>query len=64
MIRSKSELLARLEAGRYPMADPAGAAGIARFLEISLKAEESYPAALAAKPGLLFEDHIEPMLRS
>ncbi len=64
MIRSKSELLARLEAGRYPMADPAGPAGIARFLEISLKAEESYPAALAAKPGLLFEDHIEPMLRS
>jgi glycosyltransferase involved in cell wall biosynthesis len=58
MIRSKSELLARLEAGRYPMADPAGPAGIARFLEISLKAEESYPAALAAKPGLLFEDHI------
>jgi glycosyltransferase involved in cell wall biosynthesis len=64
MIRSKRELGRRLEAGRYPMADPAGPAGMARFLEISLKAEESYPAALAANPGLLFEDHIEPMLRS
>jgi hypothetical protein len=63
MIASKRELLARLEAGRYPMADPAGPAGIAQFLQISLQAEESYPAALAANPGLLFEDHIEPMLK-
>jgi glycosyltransferase involved in cell wall biosynthesis len=62
MIGSKRELLARLNAGRYPMADPAGPAGIARFLEISLRAEETYPAALATDPGLLFEDHLEPML--
>jgi glycosyltransferase involved in cell wall biosynthesis len=63
MIGSKRELLARLNAGRYPMADPAGPAGIARFLEISLKAEETFPAALTANPSLLFEDHLEPMLR-
>jgi hypothetical protein len=62
MIASKRELLARLEAGRYPMADPAGPAGMARFLRISLKAEESYSSALNARPGLLFEDHLEPML--
>jgi hypothetical protein len=62
MIASKRELLARLNAGRYPMADPTGPAGIARFLEVSLKAEETYPAVLAANPGLLFEDHLEPML--
>lgn len=62
MIRSKRTLLDRLAAGRYPMADASGPAGIARFLEISLKAEETYAAALAESPGLLFEDHIEPML--
>jgi glycosyltransferase involved in cell wall biosynthesis len=62
MIRSKQELRARLGAGHYPMADPAGPAGIARFLDISLTAEASYGAALTARPGLLFEDHIEPLL--
>jgi glycosyltransferase involved in cell wall biosynthesis len=63
MIASKRELLARLEAGRYPMVDAAGAAGVARFLRISLEAEKSYPAARRAEPSLLFEDHLEPMLR-
>lgn len=62
MIRSKRTLLARLAAGRYPMADASGPAGIAKFLEISLEAEETFPQALAAQPGLLFEDHIEPLL--
>jgi glycosyltransferase involved in cell wall biosynthesis len=62
MIRSKKTILQRLKDGYYPMADANGPAGIARFLELSLKAEESYPDALAATPGLLFEDHIEPML--
>jgi glycosyltransferase involved in cell wall biosynthesis len=62
MIRSKRQLLERLASGRYPMADATGPAGIARFLEISLRAEETYGEALAARPGLLFEDHIEPML--
>lgn len=64
MIRSKEEILSRLETGFYPMADPAGAEGMAKFLRISLRAEEAYPAALAARPGLLFEDHLEPMLRA
>jgi hypothetical protein len=37
---------------------------MAAFLKISLDAEASYPAAAAAQPGLLFEDHLEPLLRS
>jgi len=64
MIRSKREILRRLETGHYPMADPSGPDGMAKFLRISLRAEESYPAAVAARPGLLFEDHLEPMLRA
>lgn len=64
MIRSKREILRRLETGFYPMADPGGPEGMAKFLRISLRAEESYPEAAAAKPELLFEDHLEPMLRS
>jgi hypothetical protein len=64
MVRSKREMLRRLEAGRYPMADASGPEGMARFLRISLKAEESYGEAVAARPGLLFEDHLEPMLRA
>lgn len=62
MIASKRALLARLNEGSYPMADASGPSGIARFLEISLKAEETYLDALAAQPALLFEDHVEPML--
>lgn len=62
MIAAKRMLLDRLQAGAYPMADPTGPAGIARFLEISLHAEAAYPAALAANPALLFEDHLEPRL--
>jgi glycosyltransferase involved in cell wall biosynthesis len=63
MIRSKREILRRLETGLYTMADPTGVEGMARFLRISLKAEETFPAAVAERPGLLFEDHLEPMLR-
>jgi hypothetical protein len=37
---------------------------MAAFLRISLRAEATYPAAVAANPGLLFEDHLEPMLRA
>lgn len=62
MIRSKQALLQRLQSGFYPMADATGPAGIAAFLRISLEAEAAYPAALAANPALLFEDHLEPML--
>lgn len=64
MIHSKRQLLERLEAGRYPMADPAGPEGMAFFLAISLFAEETYPAALASRPALLFEDHLEPLLKA
>lgn len=64
MIRAKQILLRRLEDGYYSMADPDGPAGIAAFLRLSLEAETTYPANLAAKPGLLFEDHLEPMLRA
>jgi hypothetical protein len=38
--------------------------GLSAFLTLSLTAEAAYPAALAEKPGLLFEDHLEPMLRA
>jgi hypothetical protein len=62
MIASKTELLRRLEAGEYPMADPDGPAGIAAFLRVSLAAERAYPAALATNPAALFEDTIEPLL--
>lgn len=64
MVGAKREMLRRLGVGEYPMADPAGPAGMARFLEISLEAEQTYEAALAARPGLLFEDHLEPLLRT
>jgi len=64
MIRSKREMLRRLETGFYPMTDARGPQGMAAFLRISLRAEETYGDAVAAKPGLLFEDHLEPMLRA
>lgn len=61
MIASKTEILRRLESGLYGL--PAGEAeGVADFLRISLQAEALYGDALAAHPGLLFEDHLEPML--
>lgn len=61
MIRSKTEILDRLEAGRYGLA-PDDVAGVAGFLRVSLAAEAAYASALAERPGLLFEDHLEPML--
>ncbi|MGN6487863.1 MAG: glycosyltransferase family 2 protein [Devosia sp.] len=63
MIRSKQALLARLEGGYYRL-DGAAVAGLAAFLRLSLAAEAAYPAALQQRPGLLFEDHLEPMLRA
>jgi hypothetical protein len=38
--------------------------GLAGFLDVSLRAEALYEGALASRPGLLFEDHLEPMLRA
>lgn len=61
MIASKSEILRRLETGFYGLGQE-DIDGLAGFLHISLAAEAQYGAALSARPGLLFEDHIEPML--
>jgi glycosyltransferase involved in cell wall biosynthesis len=63
MIRSKTEILRRVEAGHYGLS-PENAQGVAGFLRVSLEAEAAYGAALAARPGLLFEDHLEPRLRA
>lgn len=61
MIASKREILRRLETGHYGL--PAEEVdGAAAFLRISLEAEARYEAALAERPGLLFEDHLQPML--
>ena len=62
MIAAKTLLRERLASGYYGLPEP-DAAGVDAFLAESLEAERAYPAALAARPGLLFEDHIEPMLR-
>ncbi len=61
MIASKTTILGRLETGYYGLPEE-DAVEVARFLRISLEAEKLYGAALAAKPGLLFEDHLGPML--
>ena len=63
MIASKTEILRRLETGYYGLPQQE-VDGVAAFLRISLEAEAKYEAALAAKPGLLFEDHLEPMLKA
>lgn len=63
MIASKTEILRRLETGHYGL-PAAEVDGVAAFLRISLEAEARYEAALATRPGLLFEDHIEPMLKA
>lgn len=63
MIASKTEILRRLEAGFYGLS-AVDVAGVARFLRVSLAAEAAYGAALGEQPGLLFENHIEPMLRA
>ncbi|WP_171015671.1 glycosyltransferase family A protein [Devosia sp. FKR38] len=62
MIASKTTLLDRLRAGAYGLPE-ADVTGLVDFLEISLVAEGEYAAALAARPGLLFEDHLEPRLQ-
>jgi len=64
MIGSKKTLLERLEKSHYRFAAPGTAEGLIGFLGLSLAAEAAYPMALEEKPGLLFEDHLEPMLRA
>lgn len=63
MIRSKTTMLDRLEQGKYQI-DGEAVDGLAAFLRISLAAEAAYPLALRENPGLLFENHLEPMLRA
>jgi glycosyltransferase involved in cell wall biosynthesis len=63
MIASKTTIRSRLMEGYYGL--PAEAVdGVVQFLDVSLRAEALYEAALAAHPGLLFEDHLEPMLQA
>lgn len=64
MIASKKALLQRLEANAYRFAAPGTAEGLIAFLGLSLAAEAAYPMALEETPGLLFENHLEPMLRA
>jgi glycosyltransferase involved in cell wall biosynthesis len=64
MIRSKTQIRRGLVKGGYRLADAEGAAGVIGFLDISLAAEASFGEAMAARPGLLFEDHLEPLLRA
>lgn len=64
MIASKKALLQRLETDHYRFAAPGAAEGLIAFLGLSLAAEAAYPMALEETPGLLFEDHLEPMLRA
>jgi len=61
MMESKTTLLQRLAGNHYGL-PAAELPGLTRFLEISLAAEPLYGPALAARPGLLFEDHLEPRL--
>ena len=62
MIATKKRLLAAFESGAYPLADEAGRAGLMRFYRLSLLAEQTYGERLEETPGLLFEDHLEPLL--
>lgn len=64
MIASKKTLLRRLETSQYRFAAPGTTEGLIAFLGISLAAEAAYPLALQERTGLLFEDHLEPMLRA
>ena len=61
MIASKEEIHRRLLGGHYGLSEE-NVAGLVGFLNVSIQAEAAYGAAMAARPGLLFEDHIEPML--
>lgn len=63
MIRSKREILRRLESGYYGLSQ-SDVDGVAAFLTISIAAEAEFGDALAAQPGLLFEDHLEPRLKA
>ncbi|HEY0032905.1 MAG TPA: glycosyltransferase family A protein [Devosia sp.] len=63
MIASKKTIRQRLEGGHYGLPQPE-VEGLIGFLDVSLQAEALYEKALAQRPGLLFEDHLEPMLHA
>lgn len=64
MAAAKARLIAAFATGSYSFADVDATTGLKRFYQASLLAEQDYEAAMAAKPGLLFEDHLEPYLAS
>lgn len=59
---TKRQMIAALQGDGYPMRSPATRNGILDFLRVSLEAEATFEAALARRPGLIFEDHLEPLL--
>ena len=61
MITSKQEIHRRLLGGHYGLSEE-DIAGLVGFLNVSIQAEAAFGAAMAARSGLLFEDHLEPML--
>ncbi len=63
MIASKQEIHRRLLGGLYGLSEE-DVAGLIGFLNVSIAAEAAYGAAMAARPGLLFEDHLQPMLEA
>ena len=61
--RIKKLLKKRLQGEHYPLVGGAEASkAFIRFLDISLEAEVTYPAAQLRQPDLLFEDHLEQLL--
>lgn len=64
LVAAKKRLIKAFAAGMYPFADVDAGIGLTRFYQASLLAEQDYQAAITAKPGLLFEDHLERYLAS
>lgn len=64
MLATKTLLRNRLASGHYPLNDEGGRAGLARFLDISRAAETDFAPRAGVHPPDLFEDHLEPLLRT
>lgn len=63
MIASKTVIMGRLRDGYYGV-DQEAVDGLVKFLTVSIGAERAFREAAGMKPGLLFEDHLEPRLRA
>lgn len=63
MVASKTVIMTRLREGYYGL-DQESVDGLCRFLTISIGAERAFREASSMRPGLLFEDHLEPRLRA